>query len=519
MTHDAEQAYRQWAWETAWALKHGADLEGFDSIDGWNPEMPPKDYQFRGIAWLWLQPKSLLLDSVGTGKTVHGLGLAQLHLLHKQPGKVLILCPAANVYGTWVKDGFQKFVPDMPYAVAASGMTKAQRRKVYNDPSWQVLLSNHETFWRDQKELLQLGFTTIIFDEADVLRRPSNKSYQGLLALTAQATRITLMTATPINNVLGDLHALMVLLGLEHLVGDEKWFKRRYIDVEFVERWIGRKKKQVPIPVGYKNLAELKAIIAPYYLRRTKADLPTSDIPELLAQEKWMYLTEEQKEVYQQLERQAEQLSEMDRPGMDQLFLKLRMCCTSTALVDTIYGDHSAKLDWLIHQLQTDWSEEKVVVFSNWKDALYLIARRLDAIGVGHVTMTSDISHKQREVLRQQFWTDPACRVVLGTTAIEKGLNLQCSRTQVNVDMLFNPQRHEQLAGRVARSGSIHDEAFAFSLLAYNTVDHAVVKTLGKKAALSNFMFDDASALMAKFASTLSNFEMKTLLLGRGVDN
>ena len=115
------------SYEIAWAIKNGAEIQGFDHILGWREDMPPKDYQYRGVAWLYFANKALLLDSVGTGKTLHGLGLIQLLRVRGEMKRALILCPAANVYGTWECDGFQKFVPDMPYAVAASGMSKAKR--------------------------------------------------------------------------------------------------------------------------------------------------------------------------------------------------------------------------------------------------------------------------------------------------------------------------------------------------------------------------------------------------------
>lgn len=500
--------------EIAWALKRGAPIEGFAEVPGMNPDLPLMEHQLRAVAWMFHQPKCMLLDSVGTGKTATGLGLIQLLRNRGEMNRALVLCPAANVYGSWVTDGFEKFVPTMPYAVAASGMSKAKRRKVYQDESWDVLLSNHEMFWRDIDELMEMDFDVIVFDEADVLRKKSNKAYRAMKKLAAKAKYVTLMTATPINNKLADLHSLLALIDVDHLVGDSKAFQRRYIDVEFQEIPTprGKKPKFIPIPIGHKNLDELKSIIGPFYLRRTKHDLPQSDIPELLAQDRWLPLSPEQANLYQRIQNTVQAIDDTDRISMEAIFLRLRQCCTSTALIDPELGDHSTKMDWLGEQLTNDWADEKVVVFSNWKEALALMARRLDALGIGHVTMTSGIKHEVRETHRQQFINDPACRVVLGTTAIEKGLNLQVARTQVNIDMLFNPQRHEQLAGRVARTGSAYEWAFVFSLLAQGTVDQHVLRILAKKAALSNFMWDDASNLMSNLESKLTNAELAQVI-------
>lgn len=498
--------------EVAWAIRQGADLLGFDVIHGMNPQLPLKAHQVRAVAWMYFQPKCMILDQVGTGKTASALGLLQLLRNHGDRRRAIVICPAANVYGTWATDGFQKFVPDMPYAVAASGIPTAKRSKIYQDPSWDVLLTNHEMFWRDIDQLADLDFNVVVFDEADVLRKKSNKAYKAMKKLCAKAERVVLMTATPINNKLADLHSLLCLIGIDHLVGDSKEFQRRYIDVTFDQIGYGTKKKFIPRVVGHKNLDELKQIIGPYYMRRTKADIPDADIPDLSAQDKWFELNSRQADLYRRIQNAVTDHDLRDRISMEAIFLRLRQCCTSTALIDPALGDHSAKMDWLVNQLVGDWQGEKVVVFSTWKESLALLAKRLDAVGVGHVTMMSGIKHETREENRQKFINDPDCRVVLGTSAIEKGLNLQVARTQVNLDLLFNPQRHEQLAGRVVRTGSAYDLAFVFSLLAAGTVDEHVIRILAKKAALSNFMWDDASDLMTNLASNLTNQELAAVI-------
>jgi len=110
--------------------------------------------------------------------------------------------------------------------------------------------------------------------------------------------------------------------------------------------------------------------------------------------------------------------------------------------------------------------------------------------GIGHVKITGDVSQTKREELRQQFWNDPECRVVIGTSAIEKSLNLQVARLQVNIDQLHVPKSGEQLAGRIQRTGSVHDEAWVLSLLSRDTVDEKIYKTLQQKQGLADYVMD-----------------------------
>jgi SNF2 family DNA or RNA helicase len=156
-----------------------------------------------------------------------------------------------------------------------------------------------------------------------------------------------------------------------------------------------------------------------------------------------------------------------------------------------------------MHALESDWKNDKIVLFSNWKDSIRAFEKRLDAAGIGYVTLTGDESSQiAREAKRKKFWDDPSTRVLMGTTAIEKSLNLQCANIQVNLDMLYNPSRHQQLAGRVHRVGSIHDDAWVFSLLAKDTIEEHVMNILKNKQAISDHIFDDVSTVFEQLPMT-----------------
>jgi SNF2 family DNA or RNA helicase len=137
------------------------------------------------------------------------------------------------------------------------------------------------------------------------------------------------------------------------------------------------------------------------------------------------------------------------------------------------------------------------------------MAHRLKEAGIGFVVITGNESKKKREAARQTFWNNPKCKVLLGTTAIEESLNLQCAKIQLNLDMLWNPARHDQLAGRHRRIGSIYDEVFVFSLLMRNTIEEAVWNTLNRKQAVNDYMFDEKTEIF----DTLSAAELWKLII------
>lgn len=487
--------------ELAKRIKDGAIPSGF-TIPGWSEQYPLFDYQMQGVLWLYLTPKAILADSTGLGKTSQALGLLQLLKSRdalNTKNRAIIIVPASSVYGSWATDGFDKFGISVKYAIGRG--TKSQRLKVYDDPTWEILLTNYETVRGDIDHLEKLGFKHVLMDESDYIKNHSTKVSQAVKRITIDADRVVAISATPIQNSLLDLHSVLEALNLKSVFGSKTAFDRRYHEHQVRQiRTRSRTiyKKEV---IGFKNTVELKDKLAPYYLRRTYKDVDVK-VPELKSQTKWVEMTPEQKQLYDQITQGFAKLTPNSPPQeIKSAILRLRQACTSTATVGASY-DSSGKLDWLLHQLKNDWSGSKVVVFNNWKASIHALEKRLDAAGIGYVTMTSDQNNqKLREIDRVKFWEDPNCRVLIGTTAIEKSLNLQCANIQVNMDMLYNPSRHQQLAGRVHRVGSIHDEAWVFSLLTKDTVEEGVMKMLQQKQAISDHVFDDTSEIFEKLTT------------------
>lgn len=486
--------------ELANKIKNGAVPDGY-SIPGWSKEYPPFDYQMAGIMWLYLTPKAILADQTGTGKSLQCLGLLRLLNVKgklDRHNRALIVVPATSVYSSWESDGFKKFNVKLDYAIGRG--TPKQREAVYEDPSWEVLLTNYETVRRDIDKLEGLGFKHVILDEADYIKNHNAQVTKAIKRITTIADRVVAVTATPIQNSLLDLHSILEALGLKKVFGSKTAFDRRYHEHAVREIYTRKRKIYKKEVIGYKNTKELKEKLAPYYIRRTYDKLDI-EVPEMKSQVKVLDLTPEQKQLYKQVQRGFAKLNKNSPPKeIKAAFLRLRQLCTGTETVGASF-DASAKYDWLIENLEKDWSGSKVVVFSTWKSSIKTLEKRFKKAGIGYVTMTSDDNNqKSREVKRQKFWNDDDCQVLIGTTAIEKSLNLQCANIQVNLDMLYNPSRHQQLAGRVQRVGSIHDEAWVFSLVTRDTVEEGVMRLLKSKQAIFDHVFEEDSDIFTSLS-------------------
>ncbi|WP_062428737.1 DISARM system SNF2-like helicase DrmD [Herbidospora daliensis] len=111
----------------------------------------------------------------------------------------------------------------------------------------------------------------------------------------------------------------------------------------------------------------------------------------------------------------------------------------------------------------THWENERVVVFTEYRDTQTWLAGLLTQEGLGGDRLKllhGGMSTEEREQVRQAFQKDPAeydVRILIATDAAGEGIDLQnhCHRL-VNYDIPFNPNKLEQRIGRIDRYGQRH---------------------------------------------------------------
>lgn len=117
------------------------------------------------------------------------------------------------------------------------------------------------------------------------------------------------------------------------------------------------------------------------------------------------------------------------------------------------------RLDAICRPDGKSWSNERVVVFTEYASTLNWIVGVLSQRGYGDVleTIHGGTPHEEREQIRARFAEHPSkepIRVLVATDAAGEGIDLQvhCHRL-VNFDVPFNPSRLEQRIGRIDRYG------------------------------------------------------------------
>ena len=129
-----------------------------------------------------------------------------------------------------------------------------------------------------------------------------------------------------------------------------------------------------------------------------------------------------------------------------------------------------------------DWKDEKWLIFSEHRDTVDYLVRRLEGLGYkGHTAQIHggmDWRERERQVAR--FRRANGARYMVATDAAGEGINLQFCRLMVNYDIPWNPARLEQRMGRIHRYGQ-RSEVRIFNLVAVSTREGRVLRVLLEK--------------------------------------
>lgn len=127
---------------------------------------------------------------------------------------------------------------------------------------------------------------------------------------------------------------------------------------------------------------------------------------------------------------------------------------------------------------------EKLLIFTEHRDTMEFLARGLEALGyTGEVArMHGGMPYQEREAQVEEFRTQ--CRFMVATDAAGEGINLQFCWIMVNYDIPWNPARIEQRFGRIHRYKQTHDPVILVNMVANQTREGRVLKTLLDKLEL-----------------------------------
>ena len=487
-----------------------------------------KGHQLAGVAWLqhlWsLSPDecrgALLADDMGLGKTLQMLTFVA-SILEKNPetDPFLIVAPV-SLLENWREEMAKFFIPgtfplltlygdDLARLRAPkdimdeelSGIRLLQRNWLGNA---RVVLTTYETLRDLEFTLAAQKWSAVICDEAQKIKNPNA---MVTTAAKKQNVRFKIAcTGTPVENTLADLWCLFDFIqpGLLRELNEFGRNYRKPIEAETVEQ------KQ--------RVEELRSLIEPQLLRRTKADV-IKDLPRKVFAEscKKLPLSERQRSLYFQVigqhrKQSAENAGQRTHLGLLQYLRKL---CADAQPIGQIANFsmplseieiHSPKIKWLMGELKRISDlKEKVILFCELRDVQRLLQKAVsERFGfvpaiINGDTSTNCKSEINRQKLIGSFQEKPGFGVIiLSPLAAGVGLNIQAANHVVHFTRTWNPAKEDQATDRAYRIGQTRD-VFVYCPLVvaddFTTFDVKLDALLERKRELSGDMLNGVGDL------------------------
>jgi superfamily II DNA or RNA helicase len=462
-----------------------ADAPGDARLVGIRGEL--RAYQERGVAWLQrlseLGLGGVLADQMGLGKTIMAIALLSGR---DQDRPHLVVCPT-SVVGNWERE-LARFAPDVP-VVRHHGPERAVTRRPFHPGA--VVVTSYALLRRDIGLLEDVDWDVVVFDEAQQIKNPSSKGARAARSLEAR-TRIA-MTGTPIENRLSELWAIVDVTN-PGLLGSQRAFNERFAAP--VERWHDQH-----------AAARLRALVAPFVLRRLKSDPEVSvDLPPKQELTVACSLTREQAALYQAAIENAFGgaglgASAFERRGrILALLTALKQICNHPAQylrdagdarsgVDRLEG-RSGKLARVTEVLaEVVDGDERALVFTQYREMGHLLARHLGAkLGLPEVPfLHGGVPLAARDTMVARFQDDEDAPPILlvSLRAGGTGLNLTRASHVVHFDRWWNPAVEDQATDRAHRIGQTRTVT-VHTLVTAGTIEDRIADLLDRKRALAD---------------------------------
>lgn len=441
------------------------------------PLIAPFDYQIVGAKFLEIRVQALLADVPGVGKT--GTAIRAVDLV--QAGNVLVVCPA-SVRCQWARE-FERFSPmDRPLQIVMPGDTPR---------TYGVVIIFYDAVVKHLKLLMSVQWSVLILDEAHALKSRykvgkkttgyRTKAIYGFGSrfpgLISKATRTWRITGTPALNHAGELWTHVKSAGLT----DMPYWDWVY---HFCEGFDGEHGFRF---TKHKNVSELQKLLAPFMLRRSKAEVqpnlkePMFEI--ITIQKSDAAMAPEFLALIPQITQADEQLQQAlnsGNPGDQLRTLESMASSLATLRRFTLMAKLPAIAEQIIDDLENN-GIQKLTVFAIHKIGVRWLAEKLSRFNP--LTISGDTPADKRQPNIDRFQQDSTVRLIIGNIASMgtgvDGLQNVCDEA-IFCEQDWVPSSNAQAIMRLCRIGQKNPvRCRIFSL--YGSCDEYVQDTLTRK--------------------------------------
>lgn len=255
-------------------------------------------------------------------------------------------------------------------------------------------------------------------------------------------------------------------------------------------------------------LLKLRRMIAPFILRRLKADV-LQELPEKLENVVISRMDTEQEKLYTAHAAQLRdnlKKSSGNTLGKDAVrvlaeLTRLRQICCDPSLFYENYNGGSAKLETCMDVIRESIENgHKVLIFSQFTSMLEIFERRLLSEKIDFFTLTGATSKEKRMSLVNSFREGNTPVFLISLKAGGTGLNLTAADVVIHYDPWWNTAAQEQATDRAHRIGQKH-VVTVYKFITKGTIEENILKLQESKKNLAESIISgggEASGSLSK---------------------
>ncbi len=460
-----------------------------------------RPYQIEGVKWLLEHYNNglgaCLADDMGLGKTLQTLTMLvavqeqleiakaedlQLDLFGNEIPipeeflKALIVLPSSLVFN-WYNEA-RKFTPHFRRIQYIGNDRKLLSKKL---EKYDLIFTSYAVVSRDIYILEKYNFRYLILDESQYIKNKNSKIFKA--ANQIKASHKISLSGTPIENSLDDLWAQMQFIN-PNILGSYAFFAATYkLPIE---------KKQ-----DENSLSELKNLISPFILRRTKEQV-LKDLPELSEQIFYCDMEPEQEKLYEEEKSKARNaLLKTDGSGIDKIniintLMRLRQLSNHPKMIDAKSEKDSGKYIAVTRYLETlVQSNQKTIVFSSFVSNLNFYKNWSKENKIDFCELTGETAFKDRELQVNRFQNqEKPLLFFISLKAGGVGLNITKASYVIFLDPWWNPFSEKQGIGRAHRIGQMN-KVNVIRFITKNTVEEKIIRLQESKKLLADSLLDE----------------------------
>lgn len=452
----------------------------------------------------------LVLNETGTGKTRSvAAGLSLLQDRGHDIFPAIVVAPKSVVIN-WERE-LRIVFPDAKINICQGTPTKVRKALTPGDadiyligwdalkrysriaPFGSVKLTDDQKI---DKEIQALGLRTFVGDEIHRAKNCKSIRTRAAWAVAHPCQYRIGLTGTPIQETPEDMFGILHTLFPEEYPNKTS-FVKRYLN-ESWNMWGGRDidginpAHEVEFFQNYDTLSRrlTKTVVAPW-------------LPDKLQEDRWVELPSKLRKAYDEMKlKMIAQLEDGTMPAESAMVQtgRLIQLANSWGSMDADGKFHmempSPKVEAFMEDaLDGDFDGHQVVVFSDSRQLIDLLAEQMTKKKLGYVIITGDVTGSDRQAAVDAFQAGEA-QFCLLTRAGGEGITLTAADIMVRLMRPWSYTVHTQVEDRVHRLGSEKHEAITYiDYITADTVEVGQRKRLVSKGAAAQEVLRDAEIL------------------------